>query len=209
LGSRAHHALPGAHGDRDARRTGRLAAPAPRAVAAQARAHRSLARCIGARLRSVRPAREPVRPRRRSACAGHGGRAPHPLRAGEAPSAEPSGCRMRSRARIGFACAAAGALVAAALGAGVLDGLPAPGRVGLGFCAIVLLPGLGWSLAIGVRPPGGRVLALGWALGYGVAWAGLAVLATRALGIPFTLLARFGAPWAALPWLAAIAIGPR
>ena len=103
----------------------------------------------------------------------------------------------------------AGLALAGLLGAGALDALPDGVRVALALGVLVLLPGLAWSRAIGARVPGGAWLAAGWALGFGVAWLGACVLVTRALGLPFTILARAGAPWAALPWLGAFAFAPR
>lgn len=103
----------------------------------------------------------------------------------------------------------AGLALAALLGAGALNALPDGVRVMLALGLLVLLPGLAWCRAIGAPVPGGGWLTAGWALGLGVAWLGACVLVTRALGLPFTLLARAGAPWAALPWLAAFALAPR
>ena len=103
----------------------------------------------------------------------------------------------------------AGLAVAALLGAGAFAAAPVLARVALALGVLVLLPGLGWWRAIGAPGPGGGWLAAGWALGYGVAWLGLCVLATRALELPFTVLARWGAPWAALPWLVALRLAPR
>jgi hypothetical protein len=104
--------------------------------------------------------------------------------------------------------AAVGLAGALLLGSGALAALPAAVRVAAALTVLVLLPGLGWRRAIGAPGPGGAWLALGWALGYGVAWLGLGVLLSRALGLPFTVLARFGAPWALLPWLAAARFAP-
>jgi hypothetical protein len=83
-----------------------------------------------------------------------------------------------------------------------------PLRVALAFVLLVLAPGAAIALAIGVTPPGGRVLAAGWALGFGVAWLAAGVMAARSLGLPFLVLTRAGAPWAALPWLAAAWLSP-
>ncbi len=102
-----------------------------------------------------------------------------------------------------------GLAVAALLGGGALNVLPDGIRVALALAVLVLLPGLAWCRAVGARVPGGGWLAAGWALGFGVAWLGVCVLVTRALGTPFTVLARAGAPWAALPWLGAFAFAPR
>jgi len=111
--------------------------------------------------------------------------------------------------KAGVGGALAGVLVAWALSAGGWHLLPEAARVTLAFFVLVLWPGLGWARAIGVEPAGGRALALGWALGYGVAWLGLCVLVTRALALPFTVLAGGGALWAALPWLASAWLAPR
>lgn len=86
--------------------------------------------------------------------------------------------------------------------------LPPFARLALAFLVLVLAPGLGWRRAIGAPGPGGAWLGCGWALGYGVAWLGLAILVTRAAGQPFTSLAAYGAPWAALPWLVALPLAP-
>src|SRR5262249_14887332 len=56
---------------------------------------------------------------------------------------------------------------------------------------------------------GGRAFTAAWATGFGVAWLGLLILATRALGVPFTVLAHAGAAWTAVPWLVALATAPR
>ena len=115
-----------------------------------------------------------------------------------------------SRTRLPFLFAAlAGGVTLLALGAGVLEAWPAGLRLALAFVALVLLPGEGWRRAIGAPAPGGALLGLGVSLGYGVAWTGLAVLATRILGLPFTVLAEHGAPWTLLPWLVAAFIAPR
>lgn len=108
-----------------------------------------------------------------------------------------------------MAIALAGVAVAVLLGGSGLSVLPTLPRVALALVVLVLLPGFGWRRAIGAHGPGGSVLASGWALGYGVGWLGLGVLLTNALGLPFTVLARYGAPWGALPWLAAAVWAPR
>ncbi len=102
----------------------------------------------------------------------------------------------------------AGLALAAGLGSGSLEGVPAFPRLSLAFVAVVLLPGEAWRRALGAQAPGGAWLAPGWALGYGVAWLGLGVLLARLAGLPFTVLADAGAPWAALPWLAAAFMSP-
>ena len=86
---------------------------------------------------------------------------------------------------------------------GALGVLPALVRVAAALVVLVLLPGFGWRRAIGAPGPGGAWLASGWSLGYGVAWLAIGILLTRMLGLPFTVLARYGVPWSALPWLAA------
>ena len=103
----------------------------------------------------------------------------------------------------------AGLAVAGLLGAGSLDALPDGIRVALALGVLVLSPGFAWGRAIGAATPGGDWLAIAWALGFGVAWLGLCVLVTRALGLPFTVLANAGAPWAALPWLGSFVFAPR
>lgn len=114
------------------------------------------------------------------------------------------------RVRPSFLTAAvAGLVVLLALGAGALEPAPPSVRLALAFVALVLLPGEGWRRAIGAPAPGGALFGLGAALGYGVAWTGLAVLTTRMLGLPFTVLAAYGAPWTLVPWLVAGFTAPR
>src|SRR6185369_8105209 len=100
-------------------------------------------------------------------------------------------------------------VLAFGLDAGALRWLPVPLRVVLGFVLLVWLPGLGWARAIGARPAGGPAFVSAWATGYGIVWLGLWVLAARALGVPFTLLAHAGAAWTAVPWLVSLATAPR
>lgn len=115
-----------------------------------------------------------------------------------------------SRLRIPFLlAAAAGVVTMLVLAAGVLDAWPAGVRLALAFGALVLLPGEGWRRAIGAPAPGGALLGLGASLGYGIAWTGLAVLATRIMGLHFTVLADHGAIWTALPWFIAMFTAPR
>lgn len=89
------------------------------------------------------------------------------------------------------------------LGSGACSALPGLVRVVAALVVLVLLPGFGWRRAIGAPGPGGAWLAPGWSLGYGVAWLAIGILLTRVCGLPFTVLARYGVPWSALPWLAA------
>ncbi len=115
-----------------------------------------------------------------------------------------------SRVRVPFLLVAAASLVTSlALRAGVLGAWPEGLRLALAFAVLVLVPGEGWRRAIGAPVPGGALLGLGAALGLGVAWAGLAVLVTRMLGLPFTVLADHGATWTLLPWLVASFTAPR
>ena len=72
-----------------------------------------------------------------------------------------------------IAFAALTGLLGWALSSGVLAGLPDDVRIVAAFLVVVFLPGLGWSTAIGVRPPGGGLLGLAWAMPMGVAWMGL------------------------------------
>ncbi len=110
---------------------------------------------------------------------------------------------MRER-RAAAALAALLLTLHALLAAGALAGLPAGLRTLLAFGALVLAPGLA-LVRLTALPPGGAWFAAGWALGLGIAWNGLLVLATRALGQPFTPLA----VWALLPnallWALALA----
>ncbi len=105
---------------------------------------------------------------------------------------------MSARARVAPAVAA-GFLVHAALAVGLPAALPETLRVALAFGALVMLPGAAF-LALGLRPPGGAWLAPGWALGFGVAWLGALVLATRAAGVPFTVLASGSLAATAVLW---------
>ena len=113
---------------------------------------------------------------------------------------------MSTRTRAGVV--AAGILVHAALASGTLSALPVEVRIALAFLTLVMLPGYAF-VALGARPPGGAWLAPGWALGFGVAWLGLLVLATRALGVPFTTLAWWALPADALLWGVALRWGVR
>jgi len=111
-----------------------------------------------------------------------------------------------SRRAIAIAVAV-GLALHAALAAGRLGFLPGEARVALAFLVLVMLPGSA-ALARGVAPPGGRWLAPGWALGFGVAWLGGLVLATRALGLPFTVLAGSTVATSALLWAVALLVRP-
>jgi hypothetical protein len=103
---------------------------------------------------------------------------------------------------------AAALLVHAALAAGGLSALPAEARVALAFLGLVMLPGCAF-VALGAVPPGGAWLAPGWALGFGVAWQGALILGTRAVGLPFTVLAWGSLPATALLWTLALWRGGR
>ncbi|MBI5171090.1 MAG: hypothetical protein HZA61_16510 [Candidatus Eisenbacteria bacterium] len=92
-----------------------------------------------------------------------------------------------------------------ALSSGALAWLPEGVRLALAFAALVLLPGHALLAATRALPPGGPWLSSGWALGLGVAWMGLQVLATRMLGLPFTVLSPWAGATAALPWALALA----
>jgi hypothetical protein len=102
---------------------------------------------------------------------------------------------------------AVGLALHAALAAGTLGFLPGEARVALAFLVLVMLPGSA-ALARGVVPPGGRWLAPGWALGFGIAWLGALVLATRAMGLPFTVLAGGAIATNALLWAVALLVRP-
>ncbi|HKQ58888.1 MAG TPA: hypothetical protein VJY35_13570 [Candidatus Eisenbacteria bacterium] len=93
----------------------------------------------------------------------------------------------------------AGLAAHALLAFGALAFLPVQARIALAFLVLVMLPGFAF-VSLGARPPGGAMLAPGWALGFGVAWLGALVLATRALGMPFTILATASLPLHALLW---------
>ena len=116
---------------------------------------------------------------------------------------------MSVRTRSSLVLVLASLVLAFGLDAGALRWLPVPLRVVLGFVLLVWLPGLGWARAIGARPAGGPAFVTAWATGYGIVWLGLWVLAARALGVPFTLLAHAGAAWTAVPWLVSLATAPR
>lgn len=93
--------------------------------------------------------------------------------------------------------------------AGALAGLPDGVRLAAAFLALVLLPGCGWLAVTGATPPGGAALAPGWGLGLGVAWMAALVLATRALHLPFTVLAGAAAWLSLAPWAIVLARGRR
>jgi len=93
----------------------------------------------------------------------------------------------------------AGLLLHAVLAAEAPSALPEGARVALAFLVLVMLPGYAF-VALGAVPPGGAWLAPGWALGLGVAWQGALILGTRALGMPFTVLAWGSLPATALLW---------
>ena len=96
-------------------------------------------------------------------------------------------------ARVAWIAAVAfGLAVHVSLAAGLLNALPASLRLALAFCALVLLPGYAW-VRLGALPPGGWWLSAGWAFGLGVMWNAVLILATRALGLPFTVLATWSA----------------
>jgi len=82
--------------------------------------------------------------------------------------------------------AAALLLAALALRAGWLAGLPELARLALALAALVLLPGA--ALAALVAPAGGGAYGVVRSLGFGVAWNALWILATRSLGLRFTVL---------------------
>lgn len=102
-------------------------------------------------------------------------------------------------------------LAQALLAAGGADGagalrswLPAGARLVLAFAALLMVPGYA-LLRLTARPPGGAWFSAGWALGLGVAWNGLLILATRAAGLPFTVLAGGSAVTSAALWAIALA----
>ena len=122
-----------------------------------------------------------------------------------APGTEPAVAAPAARRELGTALVvAAGLAVHLLLAAGALGVLPPATRLALAFGVLVLLPGYAF-VALGATPPGGAWLAPGWAFGFGVAWNAALVLATRALGLPFTVLvgwsaAATAAVWAAVGW---------
>ena len=111
-----------------------------------------------------------------------------------------------SRARtLGVALVALGLLLHLALALGLLRALPPGIRLGLAFACLVLLPGYAW-VRLTALPPGGWWLSPSWALGMGVMWNALLVLATRILGLPFTVLSTWAAAANALLWAAALVL---
>jgi len=102
-----------------------------------------------------------------------------------------------------IAAVALGLAVHLGLATGLLHALPASLRLALAFGAVVLLPGYAW-IRLGALPPGGWWLSAGWAFGLGVAWNAVLVLAARALGLPFTVLATWGAAANAVLWAVAL-----
>ncbi len=107
--------------------------------------------------------------------------------------------KRRSAALIG----AIGLVLQLAWEMGALPALPARIAPALGLAVTVLLPGYAF-VAMGLVPPGGLALAPAWALGFGVAWNALLVLATRMLGMPFTVLGPASLVTGALLWAAAL-----
>ena len=76
-------------------------------------------------------------------------------------------------------------------------------RLAIAFAVLVLAPGAAW-VAMGLGPPGGRLLASVRALGFGVAWNALLILVTRMLGLRFTVLLDAAPVIALLLWLVVI-----
>jgi hypothetical protein len=87
--------------------------------------------------------------------------------------------------------------------AGLLRVLPAQPAIALAFVASVLAPGYAF-VAMGAAPPGGLALAPAWAMGFGIAWNAALVIATRACGVPFTVLATWSVVPGALLWSVAM-----
>jgi len=107
-----------------------------------------------------------------------------------------------------LALGVAGIAIHLALLSGAAAALPAGLRVALAFAALVMLPGHALLACMGTLPPGGAWLSSGWALGLGVGWLGAQVLVTRAMHVPFTVLASAAivpnaAPWVLAAWLEA------
>ena len=106
--------------------------------------------------------------------------------------------RARCAMRVG-----AGLALHVALALGALEAVPAPLRIALSFAVLVLVPGAAF-VSLGAVPPGGPWLSPGWALGFGIAWNGVLVMITRALGVPFTVLAGLSAATSAILWAAVL-----
>src|SRR5262249_51701145 len=85
------------------------------------------------------------------------------------------------------AAVALGLFLDLALALGLLPPPPGGLRLALAFGSVVLLPGYAW-VRLTALPPGGWWLSPSWALGLGVMWNALLVLATRVLGLRFTVL---------------------
>ncbi|HET7225496.1 MAG TPA: DUF6541 family protein, partial [Candidatus Eisenbacteria bacterium] len=105
---------------------------------------------------------------------------------------------------LGFGLAAIGLHLA--LGAGALAGLPATARVLLALVGRVLGPGA--TIAALLEPPAWWLVPA-WGLGFGVAWNAALVLATRAVGAPFTVLIHGAVAADLLLWaLALVRVAP-
>jgi hypothetical protein len=108
--------------------------------------------------------------------------------------------------RVSLGLFAGGIALQLGLLGGALAFLPGSWRVALAFAVLALLPGAA-IVRLGLVPPGGAWLAPMWAAGFGIAWNALLVLATRALGLPFTVLAGGSVATTAALWLAVIVVG--
>jgi len=102
-----------------------------------------------------------------------------------------------------------GAVAGFASSTGLLDPVPDVLRVLVAFLVVVLLPGVGWLVAIGARTPGGGLISLGWALPMGIAWTGLVLWVLHLTHR--TLLASIDVAWwlGLVPWLTALWSRPR
>jgi len=106
--------------------------------------------------------------------------------------------------RSALAAALATIALQAALAARWVGVLPGEARADLAALVLVLAPGAAWLALLGVRPPGGRLLAPGWALGLGVGWNGVLLALTALLRVPFTVWATLSMATTTLLWSAVL-----
>lgn len=115
---------------------------------------------------------------------------------------------VRTESRAAWATfAVIGLMAHALLLSGALAAWPAAVRVLIAALVTFLVPGFAF-VRLGLRPPGGMLLAPGWALGFGVAWNAALVLLVRAAGRPVTGLEHVSWATTALLWGVAL-LAPR